>query len=288
MSNENKSRSTTMIVAFAVVIAVVAYVGVKYPIAGDDAAGTVAPAVREIGDQISGDQVQLDDEAVSQLMQTDIYQTIIADDAFRAASRNEDFMRELRSDDVARVFGNDAAMEALRGDAGQDVMKSDALLDALRFEALREALLRETARGGQANLSDLERRGGGDAARNAALYDALSRNAKLSAARKADVELNATFEGAAFRGALSSAELRRSLDKDLLRGLMKNKEFLSAVNRSSFRTVARNPAMLNAMRNAKFRAALQNSETFRNALQRDARRELARDANRGLERNSTE
>ena len=66
MNTENRSRMTTMIVAFAVVIAVVAYVGVKYPIAGDDTAGTVAPAEREIGEQISDDQVELDDEAVAQ------------------------------------------------------------------------------------------------------------------------------------------------------------------------------------------------------------------------------
>ena len=44
MSKQNSNRMTMMVVAFAAVIAVVAYVGVKYPVAEDQSAGTIAPA----------------------------------------------------------------------------------------------------------------------------------------------------------------------------------------------------------------------------------------------------
>ncbi|MCH8866354.1 MAG: hypothetical protein IID58_05820 [Proteobacteria bacterium] len=68
MSSEKKSQKTTMIVAFAVVIAVVAYVGVKYPMQDENAVGTVAPAERYRGDQPTEDDITLGDETVAQVM----------------------------------------------------------------------------------------------------------------------------------------------------------------------------------------------------------------------------
>ena len=57
---QTKSRSMTLIVGLAIVIAIVAYFAVKNPVPGDDAAGTIAPAERVRGEQISGDDVALD------------------------------------------------------------------------------------------------------------------------------------------------------------------------------------------------------------------------------------
>ena len=61
-NDQTKSRNTTITVVFAVVIAVAAGVAIKYQIPGDDAAGTVAPAERYRGEQISSDDVTLNDE----------------------------------------------------------------------------------------------------------------------------------------------------------------------------------------------------------------------------------
>ena len=83
-SNEQtKSSNTKMIVAFAVVIAVAAGVAIKYQVPSDGAAGTVMPAERHRGEQISSDNVTLSDETVAQVMQTDVYQLIITDAAIR-------------------------------------------------------------------------------------------------------------------------------------------------------------------------------------------------------------
>jgi len=119
---QTKSRRTTMIVAFVIAIAVVAYVGVKYTVPGDDAAGTVAPADRYRGEQISGDDVTLDDETMAQVMQTDVYQMIVSDasfaeamqtDAFRQALSNEVFQQALSNDLFREVLSNDVFRQAL-------------------------------------------------------------------------------------------------------------------------------------------------------------------------------
>ena len=75
MSNrqQGNSKTTAIIAILAIAIAVVAYFGVKYPIQGDDATGTIAPADRYRGDQISSDDVKLGDEAIAEVMQTDFY-----------------------------------------------------------------------------------------------------------------------------------------------------------------------------------------------------------------------
>ena len=70
-SRSTISRSTTMIAAFAVVIAVIAYLGVKYTIPGDDAAGTVAPAERYLAKQPSADDIALGEQEIQSLLQTD-------------------------------------------------------------------------------------------------------------------------------------------------------------------------------------------------------------------------
>ncbi|NIA27697.1 MAG: hypothetical protein GWP02_06540, partial [Desulfobulbaceae bacterium] len=107
-SNEQtKSRNRTMTIVFAVVIAVAAGIAIKYQVPGDDAAGTVVPAERYRGEQISSDDVKLDDEEIAQVMQTDVYQLIITDVAFAEAMRSEAF---------SSLLLNDAFLSAMRSD----------------------------------------------------------------------------------------------------------------------------------------------------------------------------
>ena len=87
--SSNNSRMTMLVAAFAVVIAVVAYFGVKFPVTEDQARGTIAPAERYRGDQISEDDVTLGDQSVSEFMQTDVFQKLVTDEEFAAAMRSE-------------------------------------------------------------------------------------------------------------------------------------------------------------------------------------------------------
>ncbi len=106
MSSEKTSRSTTMIVAFAVVIAVVAYLGVKYPIPGDDAAGTVAPAERYVAEQPGADDIVLGEQEIQSLLQTDYIDRLIRDDNFVKLMGNAEFSAALGNADFAMALGN--------------------------------------------------------------------------------------------------------------------------------------------------------------------------------------
>ncbi len=59
----------------AVVIGGVAFLGDDFPPGSDQASGTIVPAERYRGEQISKSDVELGDESVSQLMQTDLVPT---------------------------------------------------------------------------------------------------------------------------------------------------------------------------------------------------------------------
>ena len=116
-NDQNKSRMTGVVAIFAVVIAVVAYFGIKYPIQGDDVSGTIAPAERYRGEQISDEDVTLGDESVAEVMQMDVYQLLISDTAFAAS---------FASDAFRNVMASDAFRNAMASDAFRNVMASDA------------------------------------------------------------------------------------------------------------------------------------------------------------------
>ena len=140
MSTEKKTIPTTMIIGLVAVVAAIAYFGNKFPTAGDGAEGTVAPAARETGQQISGDQVQLDDETVAQVMQTDVYQLIITDAAFAEAMQSDAFRSLLQSDVFLSAMRSDAFRDAMREDAFISAMRADAFRGAMREDAFASAL----------------------------------------------------------------------------------------------------------------------------------------------------
>ena len=86
-NSNNQSRKGLWVGVLAVVIAAVAYVGVRYPVPEENASGTIMPADRYRGEQLSSDDVVLGDESISELMQSDLYVQITTDSAFASAIR---------------------------------------------------------------------------------------------------------------------------------------------------------------------------------------------------------
>ena len=123
MSGNTGNKMGMLIAVFAVVIAAVAYFGVKYPVPEEQTAGTIAPAERYRGEQISSDDVQLADESVAQVMQTDVYQKLVSDAAFADA---------LRSDALRNVMATDAFRQAMASDALRSAMGNDSFRQALK------------------------------------------------------------------------------------------------------------------------------------------------------------
>ena len=142
-NSSNNSRMGLLVGVFAVVIAAVAYVGIKFPIPEENTSGTIMPAERYRGDQLSSDDVVLGDESLSQLMQTDLYQRITTDSDFADALSSESFQDALQ---------NEAFQDMLQNEAFADALQSDAMQDALRNEAFQDALQSDAFQGGPASL----------------------------------------------------------------------------------------------------------------------------------------
>ena len=70
MATSNKAIPVILIGVAALVV--VAYFGVNHP-AGDEVAGTVAPAERYRAEQISADNIDLGDQSVQDFMQSDLF-----------------------------------------------------------------------------------------------------------------------------------------------------------------------------------------------------------------------
>ena len=127
------SRMGLLVGVFAVVIAAVAYVGYKFPVPEEDTSGTIMPAERYRGDQLSNDDVVLGDESISQLMQTDLYAQITTDG---------DFADAMRSDAFQNALASNALQDALQSVAFQDALRDNAFQNALRDNAFQILLAR--------------------------------------------------------------------------------------------------------------------------------------------------
>ena len=71
------SKKIPIIAVSAAVLAAIAYFGATYPPGGDDMAGTVAPAQRYRADQPTADEIQLGDQALQEIMQTDDFDRLV-------------------------------------------------------------------------------------------------------------------------------------------------------------------------------------------------------------------
>ena len=87
-----------------VALAAVAYFGMNYPTDSGDAVGTVAPAERYRAEQPSSDNIQLGDQSIQAVMQTDTFAKLVADDAFREAMSSEAFREAISSEAFREAF----------------------------------------------------------------------------------------------------------------------------------------------------------------------------------------
>ena len=111
-SEHSSSRSKIwLVVVGIVVLAGAAYVAKLYPPAGDTLAGSVTPADRYRADVKPTDltTLPLGDQAVSQFMQTDLYQKIVSDPA------------------VAAAFASDAFRDAFASQASRDALQEPGI-----------------------------------------------------------------------------------------------------------------------------------------------------------------
>ena len=98
----NNQKTLIVVVALAVVIGGVAFFASDMPSDSDQASGTIVPAERYRGDQITASDVELGDESLSQLMQTDLFEKIV-NDAF--ASLDSEF-RQKEIEKTVSIDGN--------------------------------------------------------------------------------------------------------------------------------------------------------------------------------------
>ena len=87
----NNSKTWLIIGALVIVVGGILYLGGDFPGGDDQASGTIVPAERYRGEQVSGSDVQLGDESVAQLMQTDLFEAMVNDAAFADAMALVDF-----------------------------------------------------------------------------------------------------------------------------------------------------------------------------------------------------
>ena len=98
------NKSVPVIAVGLVALAAVAYFGMNTPSDSDDAAGTVAPAERYQAEQPAADEIQLGDESIQEVIQTDTFAKLVADEAFQEAMRSEAFQNALASNAFSDAF----------------------------------------------------------------------------------------------------------------------------------------------------------------------------------------
>ncbi len=84
------SNNAIPVVIGAVVLVAVLYVGSNLS-TDEEVTGTVAPAERYRADQPGADDIQLGDQSIQELMQTDAFDAMNKDESFRELARSEAF-----------------------------------------------------------------------------------------------------------------------------------------------------------------------------------------------------
>ena len=116
----------------AVVGGAIAYIGFANP-PGDALTGAVAPAERYRAEQASSDDIQLGDQGIQRLMQTDTFDRLIRDESFRdlAASAqfadlaaNAQFADLMANAQFARLLANAMAPSSRIAIAGSGITAS--------------------------------------------------------------------------------------------------------------------------------------------------------------------
>jgi hypothetical protein len=98
----------------------------KFPPAGENAVGTVAPAQRYRAEQIKAGDVKLGDQTVAQLMQSDSFERIVRDPKMRALAQDPAFEALARSEALAAILRNADALVAQAKSANADALVARA------------------------------------------------------------------------------------------------------------------------------------------------------------------
>ena len=123
MSNQ---KTFIVVLGLAVVIGGVAFLGNGFQFGDDQASGTIVPAERYRGEQIDSSDVELGDESVAQLMQTDLFQQIVSDAAFAEAMRSDAFRSAMASEAFRSAMSSEAFRSAMSNEAFRSAMSNDA------------------------------------------------------------------------------------------------------------------------------------------------------------------
>ena len=113
--NQKLSKRTLWIGTGAVLAAgvIVALFVIPFPPGGKETAGTVVPAQRYRAEQIQAKDVQLGDQAVTQLMQTEAFERIVKDPQMRALALEPGFQALARANVLASMARNVDSFVAL-------------------------------------------------------------------------------------------------------------------------------------------------------------------------------
>ena len=286
MTNNSKSNSRTTVVLaiFAMAIGVVAYYGVKYPIPEDGATGTVAPAERFRGEQITADDVTLGDESVAQLMQTDLYQQMVEDPELAEAFMDARVIAALSDPATQALYKDQAAIAAIADvkmqqavsalASGEGLANSDALQATLQNPAAFKATL-EAAAKLQANSQMQSANAGQQAAtlnamskdmatRNAAaLMQNLASNDAFLRAIQSDAAVRAVFEDGRLARHFSHPSFLAAIADQNIVAALQSADMMAALQRPSLIAAISNPRVAPALRDVKIASALTSTNLMR-------------------------
>lgn len=142
----NNQRVWLVVVGLAVVIGGIALLSDDFPSGSDQVSGTIAPAERYRGEQITSNDVELGDESVAQLMQTDLFQQIVSDASFANAMRSDAFRTVMASEAFRTVMNSEAFRTAMNSEAFRTALNSEAFRTAMASDSFRTAMANEALR----------------------------------------------------------------------------------------------------------------------------------------------
>ncbi|MGB6641994.1 MAG: hypothetical protein WBG67_14565, partial [Thermoanaerobaculia bacterium] len=125
MSRNSKLALIAAVLALAV--GLIVFLGPDR-VADDDAAGAIGAADRYREEQMTDEDVQLDNAEAQSWLQTETYDQVMTNPELLAIVTDEGLQAALGNDALRDALGNDALRDALGSDAFRDALGSDAFL----------------------------------------------------------------------------------------------------------------------------------------------------------------
>ncbi|NOR20635.1 MAG: hypothetical protein GQ538_11175, partial [Xanthomonadales bacterium] len=119
MSNQ---KTLIVLAGLAIVIGGVAFIGGDFPAGSDQASGTIVPAERYRGEQISSEDIVLGDDSIAQFMQTDEFELLRNDEVFLEAISQEAFQTALANESFQQALANESFQQALANESFQQAL----------------------------------------------------------------------------------------------------------------------------------------------------------------------